>query len=513
MTACISTLVFAGALVLMFGSAQGAPPTAASISDYAQCANGKPPSTALGCPDGWINGILNTNNSHYAENQNTPQRALLDLPANGSLTDRTITITYLARKGVHHAYDSLGQWNVTQTAADRCQGINPASSCPSGPESTFTIPSDTTVVADTGAGSATSLHELPAAQRYMSMFGGEITDVSQPVHDNAAGPGDDYASVQVTYDVTSLPKKVQLLFGGHLALGPGSSGWGSGLGASDVSGGPYHIRVTEVDGGAIGNRDNQIMSNAIQPVNTSVVTQLCRYDTTAQACASSNPTPGLAITVLPGSSVQDKATVIPATATGTVDFKYYSSLDNCNSNVSGSSAGTGKTLNASGEAFSDVVAFPSTGTFYWRAFFNATGTSVSSSSACDEILTVSKANPTLASAPRLIPQDDATLSGIAAGGTTQATLLFELFPPSDASCAGSPVFSQSVNVNGDGTYTTTNSGAANNTPTSFRLTSASASGTYKWKVTYSGDEANNVKTKSCGSEAFVFNGITDSAAS
>lgn len=516
--AYVSTLVLAGALVLMFGSAQGAPPTAASISDYAQCANGKPPSTALDCPSGWINGILNTNNSHYAENQNTPQRALLDLPANGSLTERTITITYLTRKGVHHAYDSLGQWNLTQTLANRCQGINPAANCPGGAESKFTIPSDTTVVADTGAGSATSLHELPAAQRYMSMFGGTITDISPPVHDNAAGPGDDYASVQVTYDVTSLPRKVQLLFGGHLALGPGSSGWGSGLGASDVSGGPYHIRVTEVDGGAIGNRDNQIMSNAIQPVNTSVVTQLCRYDTTALACVSSNPTPGLEITVLPGSSVQDKATVSPATATGSVDFKYYSALADCTTNptTTGTPAGTGKTLNASGEAFSDVVAFNSAGTFYWKAFFNATGTSVSSSSACNEILTVAKASPTLASAPRLIPQDNATLSGIVAGGTTQATLTFELFPPADTGCTGTPVFRQVVNVNGDNTYTTTNSGAVdlvNTPPQSIRLTSASTTGTYRWKIVYSGDEANNSNTKACGLESFTFSAIVDSAAS
>ena len=34
----------------------------------------------------------------------------------------------------------------------------------------------------------------------------------------------------------------------------------------EISGGPYHIRVTGMDGASAGNRDNQIMSNAIDPV-------------------------------------------------------------------------------------------------------------------------------------------------------------------------------------------------------------------------------------------------------
>jgi hypothetical protein len=633
----LATTTFA-ALLATGSVVQAASGGNASISDYSQCANGAPPNTATSCTKGWINGILNAQNSGYHENENTAQRALLALPTGGSLTGRTITISYLTRKGVHHAYDSLGQWDLTQSTALRCQQINPAAACPGGSPSNVLIPSDTTVVADTGSGSATNLHELPAAQRYMTMYGGTITNISTPVHTNAAGPGDDYASVQVTYSVTSVPTNVELLFGGHLALGPGSAGWGTGLAASDINGGPYHIRVIEVDGAAIGNRDNQIMSNAILPITTSVVTQLSR--TNGSGIVQTTPTPGLAITVLTGSYVQDKATVTPATATGLVDFKYYGSSSDCTGDTSGTSAGSGKTLNASGEAFSDEVQFNSIGTFYWRAFFNATGTSVSSSSACNEVLTVQqatssstilhertssagttdvdpanngqnitvspgayvndvvtvtpssatgtvafktytsladcgsntsgtargtgislssgsatsdtvqfstvgtvywrafftgtggnldssspctlgdnesvtvqKASPTLASAPRLIPQDSATLAGIISGGSTQATLTFGLYAPSDTDCTGTPVFSQVVDVNANGTFTTTNSGDPASTPAGFRLTSSSDTGTYRWKVVYSGDEANNGNTKACGDESFVFNGITDASAS
>ena len=43
------------------------PLAAVSAVDFSQCSNGQPPSTSTACPDGWNNGILNPNNSHYKE--------------------------------------------------------------------------------------------------------------------------------------------------------------------------------------------------------------------------------------------------------------------------------------------------------------------------------------------------------------------------------------------------------------------------------------------------------------
>src|SRR5204862_81856 len=90
----------------------------------------------------------------------------------------------------------------------------------------------------------------------------------------AAGPGDDYASITVTYSVASTPTKVQLLFGGHLAPSVGPRGWGANVGASFINGGPYHIRLDSVDSSSLGNRDNQIMSGAILPIGTATQTAL-----------------------------------------------------------------------------------------------------------------------------------------------------------------------------------------------------------------------------------------------
>src|SRR6266566_185003 len=65
--------------------------------DFSQCANDAAPSTSLACPGGWINGILNPNNSHYAEDTVVPQRFVLDVPNNAGGT-HTLTFRYEARK-------------------------------------------------------------------------------------------------------------------------------------------------------------------------------------------------------------------------------------------------------------------------------------------------------------------------------------------------------------------------------------------------------------------------------
>ncbi len=253
----------AAATLVVVAVSGAAPGTEASVTTFDQCANGGPPSTATDCPENWINGILNSNNSHYAEDEVTPQRVILELPKNSPLTNRTVEISYLTRKGGVHAYDSLATWNHTQTTADKCADI-PAADCVPGAPSTFAIPSDPTVVADAnGAGSATSGHQL--AGQVFTLYGGTITGASSYTHDDASGTSDSYAHITLTYSVPSTADgaKVMLLFGGHLAPGLGPRGWGANVGAGSISGGPYHIRITAADGASVGNRDNQIMSGAI----------------------------------------------------------------------------------------------------------------------------------------------------------------------------------------------------------------------------------------------------------
>lgn len=285
-----SRLTVLGAVIALTGGGMAAANLAGAASgisaiDYAQCDNGPPGSTpTTHCPAGaWINGILNANNSHYNEDDVTPQRLTVQFPKSGS---HTITLKYLDRKGGIHAYDYLAAADATMTDAinDRCQGL-PGSACPGGPASTASVipayTADTTAVLPDNGPQGTGLAKDHMANLMdpandnpklkLSLFGGTFSDGqgSNPApivvngHDNAClGCGDDYATVTLSF-TTSAPNTVQLLFGGHLAEGFNADGWGEGLGAGSVSGGPYHIKWAAADGVSVGNRDNQIMSNAI----------------------------------------------------------------------------------------------------------------------------------------------------------------------------------------------------------------------------------------------------------
>ena len=240
-----------------------APGTDASVTTFDQCANGAPPSTATDCPENWINGILNANNSHYAEDDVTPQRVILELPKNSPATGRTVEISLLTRKGGVHAYDSLATWNHTQTSADRCANL-PAADCVPGSASTLPVPARPdrrrrqrrVRKRDLGPSARRpGLHPLRGhAHRRLAY-----------THDDASGTSDSYAHITLTYSVPSTADgaKVMLLFGGHIAPSLGPRGWGAGVGAGSISGGPYHVRITGADGASVGNRDNQIMSGAI----------------------------------------------------------------------------------------------------------------------------------------------------------------------------------------------------------------------------------------------------------
>jgi hypothetical protein len=514
------------AVLVTGGTVFAAPSTDASVSEYSQCANDKPPSTSTACPQKWINGILNAQNSHYHEDQVTAQRLFLDLPRNGPTTGRTITLKYLARKGQggvgNHAYDSLAQWNFTQTTADRCQDVT-AANCPGGLESKFTIPVDNTTVADSnGSGTSTANHELPDANRYMSMFGGTITNISTPVHDNASGSGDDYAQVTITYSVTSTPAKVELLFGGHLAAAIGPRGWGANVGSSFINGGPYHIKLLGVDSSSIGNRDNQITSGAILPQGTTIQTALHQTDINGNDVGNNqDPLTQTGITVnLPsngdGVYVQDYATVAPSGSTGTVDFRYYSSLTDCqaatNTSEGGNDAGTGKTL-TSDVAKSDVIHFTSLGTIYWRAFFQGGGISLNSSSGCsEEILTLHQNTSTATELHEVTDSGGATDVSPANNGleitVSVGAFVKDVATVTPNSATGSVAFKyygNSTDCGADTSGTSAGGGSLSSGSASSSVLQLAA-GTYYFRAFFTGTNGSNDSSSTCNEILHVSKG-------
>ncbi|MDP1803884.1 MAG: Ig-like domain-containing protein, partial [Acidimicrobiales bacterium] len=98
-----------------------------------------------------------------------------------------------------------------------------------------------------------------------------------------------------------------------------------------------------------------------------------------------------------------------------------------------------------------------------------------------------KANPTLstqASPATMLGgpvYDTATLSG---GNAPTGTITFRLYGPDDANCGGPAAFTTSATVAGNGSYQ-----SAGFTPT--------ATGTYRWTASYSGDARNNAVSSAC----------------
>ena len=154
------------------------------------------------------------------------------------------------------------------------------------------------------------------------------------------------------------------------------------------------------------------------------------------------------------------------------------------------SAGT-KTVTNGSVPDSDPITFNSAGDFYWQAVYSGDANNNAATSACtSEHLVVNKLQPNVSTAQHLIPNDDFTLS--AATSNVGGTITFNLYAPADTTCAGAPALTQTVTVNGNATYSTTN--------TSFV---ASTEGTWRWQSSYSGDSNNQSATSNCGTERFT----------
>lgn len=207
-----------------------------------------------------------------------------------------------------------------------------------------------------------------------------------------------------------------------------------------------------------------------------------------------NASPTIATTLKPatvtvGGSVTDSAALTGATsnAGGTVTYTVYS---NSACTTGAQAAGT-KTVTNGVIPDSDAVTFSTAGDYYWQAVYSGDANNNGATSTCtEEHLVVTKAQPTVATAQDLIPNDNFTLSS--GFGTPTGTIIFNLYAPSDATCSGTPALTQTVTVNGNGTYSTTNS--------TFH---AATTGTWRWASSYSGDANNLAASSACGVENFT----------
>jgi len=199
-----------------------------------------------------------------------------------------------------------------------------------------------------------------------------------------------------------------------------------------------------------------------------------------------------------GSPIHDTATLSNATsnAGGTITFHLFSD-NQCQNEIN-----TGLSpvsVSGNGDYNSGDFTPNAVGTYYWTASYSGDANNKSASTQCGdpgESSVVNKAESSISTAQELFPQDSGTVSA-SAGGTPSGDITFKLFGPDNSTCdpqGANPVYTETVNVNGTGKASTSNS--------TFSVKSANAD-SYKWLVVYSGDANHEGATSACGTEHFT----------
>src|SRR5207245_1145935 len=221
---------------------------------------------------------------------------------------------------------------------------------------------------------------------------------------------------------------------------------------------------------------------------------------TSTVTTTQNPSSGVV-----GSKFGDSAKVSgPANApipTGTVEFTLYSD-NHCGSAVAGPIA---ETLSGGKASIPDAAkVVPNAGTYYWVATYSGDANNKAAVSGCaDEPVAIGQATPSIETTQNPAQgivgasfKDKAKLAG-AFGEHVGGTISFKLYD--NNSCEGAPVASDGpVAVSANGEYESPH-GA-----------SPTASGTYYWVATYSGDANNKAAVSGCADEPVAIGQATPS---
>ncbi|WP_166388832.1 choice-of-anchor A family protein [Catellatospora methionotrophica] len=190
-----------------------------------------------------------------------------------------------------------------------------------------------------------------------------------------------------------------------------------------------------------------------------------------------------------GGQVSDTATLTGGqNPTGTITFSLYGpdSAACLGTPVFSSAAPVSGNGNYASQQFTPTQ----TGTYRWVASYSGDAGNAPVTTACldpNESVAVAAVAPTLTTDA----SDNITLGGqvndvatLAGGSAPTGSITFNLYGPDNATCTGTPVFTSTVPVSGNGSYP-----SAQFTPTQ--------AGTYRWTAGYSGDANNAAATTSC----------------
>jgi uncharacterized repeat protein (TIGR01451 family) len=457
LTGRVGRVLAATAFLIAIVLAAPAVAWAKEAANIDQCRNGTFDAPVQCAGSAWVNGNLGPENSHYREGDSVPFRAILT-DMDTSAASHTLVIQYDTLQSGKHAYDYLTSYNRTETNADATTDV-----AVSGPGTCFPIPVDLTILFANPSSS-----QVPGC---ISIWNGTITNIQYGTAD-ATGQ----RSVIVTF--TAADSTVLLAWGGHIAT---QVDWGAGNSAGAISGSPYHMRLLELDDVGLGNQDRSLKSSVVAPVPAVFTTQAQFGQITL------------------GQSITDTATLSGSNGpvTGTVKFFV---CGPANSNPDCTSGGTqvgGTVTISAGHATSDPFTPTLVGHYCFRAEYTPDQFAPYSPSNHSDTtlecftLNASTALNTNAGGPYTIGVDGTVaLSDVATltGGTANATgtITFKLY--SDDNCTTQVGSNVTANVNN----------GANNKNYASPSIVVSATGTYHWVATYSGDANNAGTTTACG---------------
>lgn len=211
-------------------------------------------------PANWVNGNAGASQAHYAEGWSVAYRILLGNLATGVNVPHELIIEWDVRHSGKNALDFItGYNNIDHPTLTHSTtfGHNPEQILPlQGLAGPFSAPVDYAILAPPTNPPLTYFNAVPAAKRMITIYNGAITGMEY------IGTPDLTAAksaqrFKITF--TASDPRVLIAWGGHIAA---EYDWGTGNGATAVSGSPYHMRLISIDGTG-GNQDRSLAAAAV----------------------------------------------------------------------------------------------------------------------------------------------------------------------------------------------------------------------------------------------------------
>jgi hypothetical protein len=231
-------------------------------------------------PVEWVNGNANEQHSHYVEGESIPYRLVMtDLPPGSAIV---VVLGYDTLHSSRHAIDYLTHFQRINETVDPLRdvdGVGNNPPAPVGPTTTLPIPqpanspfgSPVTCMGGSVPQPTTSFAALPGAEKSMTLYGGQLTQIDYfgdvlgtiPWQDVPDGGGAAETRIRVQFTVNPGSTTAVLAWGGHISSFLEWGCPGAPQSAGGIMGSPFHTRKVDWSLGNFGNEDRSLSASAV----------------------------------------------------------------------------------------------------------------------------------------------------------------------------------------------------------------------------------------------------------